>query len=458
MTRQASEILIEAENTILATAINKPEFLHDLEIEPDDFHTELGASVYAAIKRLIDSKKSISLVSVASDMQKAGDLARIGGLEELKRVASGVPTRVVRQYVSILRDHAQEIRIARAAADLAEIARASDAPIADRFKGAESVLADLMKGSSGGRDPIHISEGVRAALKESLEREGMPEGWIPGLKTGLPQLDAVTGGFRGGNLIVVGGRSSMGKSALSMRFAEAAARQKSPVYLVSMEMTTGEITQRLAASMGKVNLSAIMAGRMDGEEMCRYGQAIARANDLPIWIDDAGGLTADKICQMARRQHHKKGLGLLVIDQLSLIDYSRYDSLTRGMGEATGKFKALAKELNIPVMVLAQINREAAKGAVRRPAMTDIQDCGKVEQDADVIILVHRPSYYEPEKHNPTLAELIVAKNRNGRRGDILECGYIGEYTRFQSMPDMSAQPIQPVQQATARFEDYDLD
>lgn len=439
----AHEIRMAAESHVLASLMAAPEKTVDIDLHADDFATDSGALIYAAIIRLIERKQPVNVLTLAADLQKHGELATIGGPAELKRVSDAAASiSNLHRYIAILRESAQEIRLMRAADGMQQISADVLMPIDQKVEKAAEILADIERNKPA-RDPVHISDGVRASLKESLEREGMPDGWIPGLQTGLPQLDEAIGGLRGGGLIVVAGRTSMGKTSLAMLFAEVAGRNKRNALVLSLEMPAGELTQRMAAGIANVNLTRIVKGRMTGEDMERYATANGKIANMPIWIDDKGGQTADHICASARRFAARKGLELLIVDQLSLLDYSRHDSLVRGIGEATGKFKALAKELNIPVVVVAQLNREAAKDkTVRRPVLTDLQDSGRIEQDADVVLLVHRHAYYEPEKCNPTEAEIIIAKNRQGQRGVTLQVGWRGEYTRFVAHSDPSATPV----------------
>lgn len=450
------EIRIEAESYVLAALIAGPEMAAEVELHPEDFATECGAVVYSAILRLVERKQPVNVLTIASDMQAHGELAMVGGLPELKRLteAKASPA-MIKRYIELLRHSAQEIRLMRASEDLRDVAGNEHMPITEKIERATAILADIERNKPG-REPIHISDGVRSSLRESLEREGMPDCWIPGLETGLPQLDEAIGGLRGGGLIVVAGRTSMGKTSLAMLFAEKAGVKNRNTLVESLEMPAGELTQRMAAGLGNVDLNRIVKGRMTGEDMGRYSIANSKIMDMPIWIDDKGGQSADQICASARRFAARKGLELLIVDQLSLLDYSRHDSLVRGIGEATGKFKALAKELNIPVVVVAQLNREAAKDkTVRRPVLTDLQDSGRIEQDADVVLLVHRHAYYEPDTCNPTEAEIIIAKNRQGQRGVTLQVGWRGECTRFVPKSDPTATPSQP--KSNHRFPEYAL-
>lgn len=438
----ANEIRIAAESHVLASLIAAPEKTVDVDLHADDFASDAGAYVYSAILRLAERKQPINVLTIAADLQKQGELASIGGPAELKRIADAAVSKSnLHRYVAILRESAQEIRLMRAADGMQQISTDALMPIDQKVEKAAEILADIERNKPA-REPVHISDGVKASLKESLEREGMPEGWIPGLSTGLVKLDEAIGGLRGGGLIIVAGRTSMGKTSLAMLFAETAGKHKRNTLVESLEMPAGELSQRMAAGISQVNLSRIVKGRMTGEDMAMYATANGKVSQMPIWIDDKGGQTADHICASARRFSARKGLDLLIVDQLSLLDYSRHDSLVRGIGEATGKFKALAKELNIPVVVVAQLNREAAKDkTVRRPVLTDLQDSGRIEQDADVVLLVHRHAYYEPEKCNPTEAEIIIAKNRQGQRGVTLQVGWRGEYTRFVEHSDPTATP-----------------
>ncbi len=275
---------------------------------------------------------------------------------------------------------------------------------------------------------------IRDVLTRSvglLQKRG--EGGESGLATGFSDLDSrLTGGMRPGNLIIVAGRPAMGKTAFAVDVAMRVAMERHPALILSMEMGDTELADRLIANAGRVALSAVLAGDMEGDNGDRIMTAVSKLHDLPLIIDEQGGLTMFDVASKARSVKRKHGLSLMVVDYLQLMSgdgdtrNSQIEQITRGM-------KSLAKELQIPIVLLSQLSRKCEERTNRRPIPSDLRESGAIEQDADVILMVYRDEVYSPDSPDKGTAELIVAKNRQGAIGTV-RLAYIGDQTRFEQL------------------------
>lgn len=427
-----NDTLYEAEDALLSLCISNPEALANMDLVPADMHTDYGQIVFAALLRLYDARKPVSGISLAHELRSSGELDRIGGLDQIKIIRRDTHhIAELPRIVEIIRDASMLSKMNSISRTVASLAANEALPMAERYQKA----CELVKRLEGVRDtfePMHIKDGILNGIRDIEERTEMADkGIIPGLPTGLKDLDETIMGLRPGNLITIAGRTSMGKTVLAMQIVAAACKKGSRALVFSMEMSSGELSQRQAASMGEVSLSAITGGRMTGPEFSAYSAASGTMAQWNLWIDERGGIDMREVANVARKKSARSGLDLIVIDHLLLMSHGG-NNLAQGIGETMGKLKALAKELKVPIIIVAQLNREAAKGiTIRRPVMTDLQESGRIEQDSDVIMLLHRPGYYDP-KSPQNEAEIIIAKNRQGQRNVTIRVEWEGQYTRFK--------------------------
>jgi len=436
MNAQLNDTLIASEDAVLALLIANPEALADIDIVPADMHTEYGKAIMAALIRLNTAGKPVSGISLAHELRSAGELDRIGGLEQIKAIRkddhhiSELP-----RFVEIIRDAAMLSRMRTISSSVASLAANEALPMAERYKQACEIV-NRMESVREAYKPIHIKDGVLLGLKDVADRIDLANtGHIPGMRSSLKELDNVLLGIRPGTVVTIAGRTSMGKTVLAMQIAKKACTTQSKVLVFSLEMTAGELMQRQCAAMGDINLAAISGGTMTGKEMAAFTDMSAIILQWNMWVDDRGGIDVREIGNVARRQAARSGLDLIVVDHIGLMTHPG-DNLAQGIGKTTSALKALAKELKVPVIMVAQLNREAAKGAtIRRPTLVDLQDSGRIEQDSDVVLLIHRPGYYD-ESAPQDYAEIIVAKNRQGARGVVVKAQWEGMFTRFTNWPD----------------------
>lgn len=266
-----------------------------------------------------------------------------------------------------------------------------------------------------------------------LQRRVANPGALLGITTGYASLDALTLGLQSSDLIVLAARPSMGKTALALNLAEHAACDGRTVAIFSMEMSAAQLGLRMLSSLGRIDQQRIRTGALDADEWDRITPAVVAMNELPLYIDDTPALTVGELRMRARRLKHQHGLDLIVVDYLQLMQAPEADSRASGVASISRGLKALAKELNVPVIALSQLSRALESRTDKRPLMSDLRESGGIEQDADVIAFIYRDDYYNAASEAKGLAELIIAKQRNGPTGTV-KLTFLKNLTRFESL------------------------
>ena len=302
------------------------------------------------------------------------------------------------------------------------------------LEGAEQKVFRIAESGARGRKNF---VPMRAAVKEAfqiLHQRYESKGSVTGLATGFADLDELTAGLQPSDLIIVAARPSMGKTALAVNFAEhAAMRSKKAVAIFSMEMSASQLAFRLISSLGRINQQHLRTGDIQEEEWPRVTSAITMLSDAKIFIDDTPALSPAELRARARRLKREHDLGLIVIDYLQLMAVpGNKENRATEISEISRGLKALAKELNIPVIALSQLNRSLEQRTDKRPVMADLRESGAIEQDADVILFIYRDEYYNPESSDKGLAEIIIGKQRNGPTGTV-KLTFLGQYTKFEN-------------------------
>jgi replicative DNA helicase len=307
------------------------------------------------------------------------------------------------------------------------------------LEGAEQKVFRIAESGARGRKSF---VAMRAAVKEAfqiLHQRYESKGSVTGLATGFADLDELTAGLQPSDLIIVAARPSMGKTALAVNFAEhAAMRSKKAVAIFSMEMSASQLAFRLISSLGRINQQHLRTGDIQEEEWPRVTSAITMLSDAKIFIDDTPALSPAELRARARRLKREHDLGLIVIDYLQLMAVpGNKENRATEISEISRGLKALAKELNIPVIALSQLNRSLEQRTDKRPVMADLRESGAIEQDADVILFIYRDEYYNPESSDKGLAEIIIGKQRNGPTGTV-KLTFLGQYTKFENFASES--------------------
>jgi replicative DNA helicase len=409
---------IESEQAVIGGLLLAPHALDRIEfLEIRHFHLDQHRTLYACVKAMVEDGRQVDILLVCEALKASGDLERVGGQAYIASLALNTPSAAnIRRYAEIVRDKAILRELQAAAMDIYGKAAQPGADAQALQEEAESLLFAARTARGGGE-----METLGDALTRAVERVDriQTSGGIAGISTGLIDLDQMTGGFERGDLIVIGARPSMGKTALAMGMLEYVAHQAGPCALFSMEMSSEQIGLREIAANAGISMHDLRTGRVRDDDWSSIVDALGKLSRLPLLIDDRPGVTLGYIRARLRRLCRKHGaLNLIVVDYMTLMNGSGESRDERVGGIAKG-LKEIAKEFSAPVLALAQLNRNLELRTDKRPTMADLRESGEIEQAADVIILLYRDQVYFPESEFKGIAELHIAKQRNGPTGTI---------------------------------------
>lgn len=448
-------VSLDAEYAVLGAVLADPESIHRVTLNAEDFSAWAHQAIWKVCQHLTDRKLPLDAMTVAGRLEELGQLAEVGGIAYFAHIMRNtVGAGNIVRYAEIVAERAAERRLLAASASIAELAVARDGrPLAERHGEAMRLLDALASDSAGDdRRTMHVSDAIKATLEWIDDRMRLQDGEIGGLPTGLGGLDQLIDGLHPGQLIVIGGRPSMGKSVLAEGIQRANLIAGKSVRLQTFEMPARDMALRQISAGSGIPLASLKSPRgLSRDDYNRMTVFVCQQNEYRFWLDEDSSASAAKIAARARAQKRRSGLDLLVVDHLHLMQ-TRGDNRAQALGDITSAFKRLALELEIPVILVAQLNRESAKGGGRRPALSDLRDSGTIEQDADVVVLVHRDSYYD-EQAPQNEGDLIVAKNRNGEVGTV-RVGWNGACVRFQDSPPLDWNPRPTVTAANRRQND----
>jgi replicative DNA helicase len=433
---------VEAEQSLLGgLLLDNQAFdkIADLVIA-DDFYRDDHRRIYRHLVKLIEHGKPADVVTVAESIEASEDKDRTGGPAYLGSLAQNTPSALnIRRYAELVRERSVQRRLITVATEIAESALApSGKEVGQLLDEAESRIMEV--GERGQRGTLGF-EAIQPVLARVFERidhlyhqENKSD--VTGLSTGFVDLDEQTAGLQEGDLIVVAGRPSMGKTAFALNIAEhVAVKDGIPVAIFSMEMGATQLAMRLLGSIARVDQHRMRTGRLNDEEWSSLSTAMGKLHDAPIYIDETGALNALELRTRARRIHRQCGkLGLVIVDYLQLMSAtSDNENRATEISEISRSLKALAKELGAPVVALSQLNRALENRNEKRPMMSDLRESGAIEQDADVILFIYRDEVYFPEKPEAKgKAEVIISKQRNGPTGTV-HLTFLGLHTKFES-------------------------
>ena len=431
---------LDAEQSVLGAVLLSdtalPALIIDERLHPEDFYREAHGIVFAAMLDLHNGGEPVDALTIVEHLKQAGQLDAAGGRAAIDLLAASVPAvGHVRQYARIVRENAMLRRLLRAAYDIQARVHAHDAPPRELVDIAERSILEVAHEDSR-KDFRAVNDVLSTELDklEELSREGKA---VTGTTSGFDDLDAITGGFQPGNLVILAARPSMGKSALMANFAENAALHADgkAVALFSLEMSESELAQRFIASQASIKGDDLRKGRVPGSRWAKIMEASNRLAKSPLYIDDSSDLSVLDVRAKARRlmQQNADGLGLILIDYLQLMrGDGRTDSRVEQIGQISRGLKTLARELECPVIALSQLNRGVEQRTDKRPVLSDLRESGSIEQDADLVMFIYRDEYYDRESEREGIADVIISKHRNGGLGTV-ELTFQKEYPRFMS-------------------------
>ena len=404
------------------------------------FYREANRRLYRAMQRLFERGEAIDPVTLTEELRGSGELDSVGGPAYLAELIEAVPTAAnIEYHAKIIREKALIRRLIEAStATIRDAFEAGSEPVEDTLDRAEQRIFQISE--SGRRKGFVWIKEILWPAFEHIERLQEAEGAVTGVPSGFPDLDHMTAGFQPSDLVVVAGRPSMGKTSLVLNITQHIAIEEGrPVAFFSLEMSKEAIVQRLLCAEGRVNSTNLRRGKLTEQEYMQLATAAGHLNTAPIWIDDTPAITALELRAKARRLRAEVDLGLIVVDYLQLMRGPRAENRVQEISAISGALKAVAKELNVPVVALSQLSRAPEQRGEHRPQLSDLRESGAIEQDADVVLFVYRPEVYSrdaSDMESESLegkAELIVGKQRNGPTGTVA-LYFRKEFTRFESV------------------------
>jgi len=435
---------VEAEQSVLGGLLLDNEALDKIAdiLHEDDFYRYDHKLIYQHISRLIQLARPADIVTVAESLESNAELTSIGGLAYLDALAKNTPTAAnIRRYAEIVRERSIMRKLVTVGSEIAESAFVPQGRDAQQLLDeAEAKIFKIAEADgSATQGFIDIKEllgPVVNRIEELYQREDQSH--VTGIATGFDDLDERTSGLQPGDLIIVAGRPSMGKTAFSLNIAEHIALEiKKPVAVFSMEMAAIQLATRMVGSVGRLDQHKMRNGKLDEEDWPRLTMALGKLNEAPLYIDEGAGLNAFELRARARRLQKscKQNLGLIVVDYLQLMSANggrASENRATEISEISRSLKSLAKELNVPVIALSQLNRSVEQRPDKRPVMSDLRESGAIEQDADLILFIYRDEVYNPDSEDKGTAEIIIGKQRNGPIGRV-RLTFLGQYTRFEN-------------------------
>jgi replicative DNA helicase len=424
-----------------------------------DFYRAEHKLIYAALGALINANKEADVVTVFTYLQALGKDDEVGGLAYLNQLAQYVPSaNNARRYAEIIRERSILRKLVTASDEIATNAfNLQGKDVATILDEAEQRLLAIGEHGSRMRQGFQGMETLMVQALDKLNDLSENPNGIPGTPTGFYDIDRMTAGLQAGDLVILAARPSMGKTALAINIAEhIALNEGKAVGVFSMEMGAGQLATRIIGSIGRINQSNMRTGQLDSEEWSRVTQAVETLRTIPLYIDETGGLTVSELRAGARRLARQcGGLGLIVVDYIQLMGVSAKmsdENRATAVGEISRGLKLLAKELQCPVIALSQLSRAVESRTDKRPMMSDLRESGAIEQDADVIMFIYRDEYYTKDQcREPGVAELIVAKQRNGPTG-MVRLAFLNHLTRFESLAPGYMRPDLNLRKPTGRL------
>lgn len=427
----------EAEQFVLGAMILDSEVIPLVVgiLNQEDFSRADHRVVFQSISTLYEQKKSIDLITLAEELKRRNRLDQVGGLEYITYLSTLVPTSAGVEF------HAQIVKEKSLLRSLIEL---SQQFVHRGYEGREEAIALLGEAEQriveisqqGVNKPFTSLGDILLSLYERIGEQQERGAEPAGIATGFSDLDRLLGGMQSGDLILLAARPAMGKTSLAMNVAQNVAMQlRRPVAVFSLEMAKEQLVLRMLCAEARIDSARLKAGRLSGEEWVTLTKAIGKLAEAPLFIDDTPGMTVNQMRAKARHLRAESGdLALVVVDYLQLMQATRRaENRTQEISEISRSLKSLARELNVPVLALSQLSRAVEQTSEKRPNLSHLRESGALEQDSDIVLFIYREDYYFSNSERPNIADIIVAKHRNGPTG-VVELAFLKEYTRFVNL------------------------
>ncbi|MFA5088870.1 MAG: replicative DNA helicase [Candidatus Omnitrophota bacterium] len=427
---------VDAEKSVLGAMLIDNEAI-GLAIEILDvswFYEESHRKIYSSVLELYNNHKNVDLITLSNQLKSTGELDSVGGVSYLTELIDFVPTSAnVDHYAHIVKEKGILRRLIKNATQIVNEGYESKSDVNEIVDTAERLIFEVADIDQR-RKAIHIKELVKQSI-ETIDNLYQRKEHVTGLPTGFIEFDRMTSGFQKSDLIIIAGRPSMGKSALAVSIAEhVSVDLKKGVAIFSLEMSKEQLVQRMLCSQARVDAHKVRSGFLSPSDWPKLTAAAGKLSEAPIYIDDTPGISAIELRAKSRRLKLSYDIELIVLDYLQLMRSSyRVDSRQQEISEISRSIKALSRELNIPIIALSQLSRAVESRQDHRPQLSDLRESGAIEQDADLVTLLIREEYYMPTEENKGIAELIIAKQRNGPVGTV-KMAFIKQFMRFENL------------------------
>lgn len=432
---------LEAEQSLLGSILIDPATMDEIAgiITADDFYLAEHREIYKAMQAMYMKSKNIDVVTLIDELVRQATYDEAGGREYLKLVAEAVPTSAnAKDYAGIIRDKAILRQLVEAGDEISESAYTGEESAETLIEYAESKVFNIAEGREN-KSFVHIRDALVRVYNNLTKLSENPDA-LKGMPTGFNALDDVIVGMGESDLVLIGARPGMGKTAFAVNIAtEAAIKTKKAVCIFELEMSAEQLVNRMLSSEAQIDSIRMRSGTLTSEDWKAIAHASSRLSETDILIDDTPGISVTNIKSKLRRV---KNLGLVVIDYLQLMQGERHtDNRVQEVGDISRGLKLLAKELKVPVICCAQLSRGPENRPDKRPMLSDLRDSGAIEQDADMVLFLYRDEYYKEETVDQSVAEVIIAKNRHGSL-DKVKLGWIGRFTKFTNLSREAADAI----------------
>jgi replicative DNA helicase len=406
-----------------------------MDLSADDFFSPVHRIYFEAFLDLFNRSQIIDYITAKNKLEQMNMLEQVGGADHLAQLSALVSTSAnVKAYVSIVKTKAMLRSAVKAAGKMSELAY-NEADIDEIIATAEQDILNISQNRKS-EDFTHIQDVV-ASVSDKIDKINLNNDKVTGIKTGFIDFDNKTAGLQPSDLILIAARPSMGKTAFALNIAQYAAVEGGVVTAIfSLEMSKDQLVNRMLSAEARVDSSKLRSGGLDSDDFARIGYAMGRLSSAPVYIDDTAGISPTELRVKCRKLKQEVGLGLIVIDYLQLMNGStgrKSDSAQQEVAFISKSLKAIARELNVPVIALSQLSRGVESRNDKRPMLSDLRDSGAIEQDADVVCFLYRDEYYNPETEKKNQGEVIIAKQRNGPVGSI-DLVWQGQFTKFDNM------------------------
>ncbi len=427
---------IEAEQSVLGGILIDNEALPKvLEIiEPNDFYRDNHKKIFLAFLELFENNTPLDIITVTELLQKKGELTNIGGATYLASLVDSVPTTAnITHYAKIIKEKSILRSLIAKATDIVNLGFEASEDVAEILDKAEEAIFSITQQRIQ-TSYYSIKEIIKQTF-ETIEELSSKKDSVTGIPTGFIDFDRLTAGLQPSDLIIIAGRPVMGKTSFTLNIAQhAATRAGVPVGFFSLEMSKEQLALRMLCAEARINSQKIRSGFLSERDWLRLTDAAATLSEAPIFIDDTPALSVLEIRAKARRLKSEHNIGLIIVDYLQLMKgKGRVDTREREISEISRSLKALAKELNIPVVAVSQLNRRVEERENKRPRLADLRESGAIEQDADLIVFIYRDEVYNEDTPDKGIAEIIIGKQRSGPTG-VVKLAFLDKYTRFENL------------------------